>query len=37
MEYILKANENKPRTSEEIEGMLKEAAKHYGIFECDGI
>ena len=32
MEYILKANENKPRTSEEIEGMLKEAAKHYGNF-----
>ena len=32
MEYILKANENKPRTSEEIESMLKEAAKHYGNF-----
>jgi GTP cyclohydrolase I len=32
MEYIQKANENKPRTSEEIEIMIKEAAKHYGNF-----
>lgn len=32
MKYIQKANENKPRTSEEIEIMIKEAAKHYGNF-----
>ena len=32
MKYILKANENQPRTPEEIESMIKEAAKHYGNF-----
>ena len=32
MEYINKANENKPRTPKEIEKMIKEAAKHYGKF-----
>jgi GTP cyclohydrolase I len=32
MKKILKANENLPRTSEEIEGMIKEAALHYGNF-----
>jgi GTP cyclohydrolase I len=32
MEYIKKANENKPRTPEEIEIMIAEASKHYGNF-----
>jgi len=32
MKKILKANENHPRTPEEIEGMIKEAALHYGNF-----
>jgi GTP cyclohydrolase I len=32
MEYINKANENKPRTPKEIEKMIKEASKHYGKF-----
>jgi hypothetical protein len=29
MEYINKANENKPRTPKEIEKMIKDASKHY--------
>ena len=29
---LQKANENQPRTPEEIENMIKEAAKHYGSF-----
>ena len=32
MEYIKKANENLPRTSEEIEIMLENSSKHYGNF-----
>jgi len=32
MKYIQKANENRPRTPEEIESMIKEAALHYGNF-----
>jgi len=32
MKYIQKANENQPRTKEEIESMIVEAAKHYGEF-----
>lgn len=32
MKYIEKANENSPRTKEEIEQMINEAAKHYGNF-----
>ena len=32
MELIKKANENKSRSSKEIEKMLKEASKHYGNF-----
>ena len=29
---LQKANENQPRTPEEIENMIKEASKHYGNF-----
>ena len=32
MKYILKANENTPRTPEEIESMISEASVHYGNF-----
>ena len=32
MKYILKANENTPRTPEEIESMINEASVHYGNF-----
>ena len=32
MKYILKANENTPRTPEEIESMINEASIHYGHF-----
>jgi GTP cyclohydrolase I len=32
MKYILKANENTPRTPEEIEKMISEASVHYGNF-----
>jgi GTP cyclohydrolase I len=32
MKYILKANENTPRTPEEIESMISEASIHYGNF-----
>lgn len=32
MKYILKANENTPRTPEEIEKMINEASIHYGNF-----
>ena len=32
MKYIQKANENQPRTPEEIEAMIKDASKHYGNF-----
>ena len=32
MKYIEKANENAPRTSEEIENMINEASEHYGRF-----
>jgi GTP cyclohydrolase I len=32
MLYIKKANENKPRTSEEIEEMINNASIHYGQF-----
>lgn len=32
MKYINKANENSPRTSEEIEKMITEASEHYGKF-----
>lgn len=32
MEYIKKANENKVRTPEEIEAMIKNASIHYGNF-----
>jgi GTP cyclohydrolase I len=32
MKYIQKANENTPRTAEEIEQMIKNASEHYGKF-----
>jgi len=32
MKYTTKANENTPRTAEEIESMIKEASIHYGHF-----
>jgi GTP cyclohydrolase I len=32
MKYILKANENTPRTPEEIEDMITNASEHYGRF-----
>ena len=32
MKYIQKANENTPRTAEEIEKMIIEASEHYGKF-----
>lgn len=32
MKYIQKANENSPRTKEEIEKMINEASIHYGNF-----
>jgi GTP cyclohydrolase I len=32
MKYIQKANENTPRTPEEIENMITEASVHYGAF-----
>jgi len=32
MKYIQKANENTPRTPEEIEKMITEASVHYGAF-----
>jgi len=32
MKFIQKANENTPRTAEEIEQMIREASEHYGKF-----
>jgi len=31
MLYIKKANENQPRSPEEIEEMIKQASVHYGL------